>query len=164
MPVFYLDTSAILKRYRTERGTDVVNELYESQTRNDALITSHFSCLEFESVAARALKGNLLSREAYNVMLGSFADDLTRSLHLIEMDGETINYAVVGAREHGLRAGDALQFGAAYLGLKRSPGLDYVFVGSDKELARAVAGFTDLEVLNPEADGAMERLERLRRE
>ena len=95
MPVFYLDTSAILKRYRTEKGTDVVNKLYERQARGDVLVTSHFSCLELESVAVRALNGHLLSREAYNVMLGSFADDLTRSLRLIEMDGETINYAVV---------------------------------------------------------------------
>ena len=45
MPVFHLDTSAILKRYRTENGTDVVNELYEGLTTRDALITSYFSCL-----------------------------------------------------------------------------------------------------------------------
>jgi hypothetical protein len=31
MAVFYLDTSAVLKRYRTEKGTDVVDALYESQ-------------------------------------------------------------------------------------------------------------------------------------
>lgn len=29
MAVIYLDTSAIVKRYRTEKGTDVVEELYE---------------------------------------------------------------------------------------------------------------------------------------
>ena len=70
MAVYYLDTSAILKRYRTEKGTDVVDALYEA-TRPDAgqaggprglmdalresisarrrLYTSHFTCLEVES-------------------------------------------------------------------------------------------------------------------
>jgi predicted nucleic acid-binding protein len=32
MAVFYLDTSAVLKRYRTEKGTDVVTQLYEGST------------------------------------------------------------------------------------------------------------------------------------
>jgi hypothetical protein len=122
MPVFDLDTSAILKRYRTEKGTNVVNELYDGQTTRDALVTSYFSCLEFESVAARALRGHLLSREAYNVMLGSFAEDLSRSVSLIEMDGDAITYAIEGARQHGLRPGDAVQFGAAFLASEQSVG------------------------------------------
>src|SRR5262245_63859774 len=66
MATFYLDTSAVLKRYRTETGTDVVEELYEGRASQDSLITSLFTCLEFESVVIRALKGKLLTQEAYD--------------------------------------------------------------------------------------------------
>ena len=97
-------------------------------------------------------------------MLGSFAEDLSRTVSLIEMDGDVITYAIDGARQRGLRPGDAIQFGAAFLASKKSTGNDYVFVGSDKELLNAFARFVNVEVLNPEADGALERLKRLRTE
>ena len=37
MVVYYLDTSAILKRYKTEKGTDVVDKLYASGLVNEAI-------------------------------------------------------------------------------------------------------------------------------
>ena len=55
MLVFYLDTSAILKRYRTEEGTPIVDGHYDTSSRN-LLLTSQFACLEFEAVASRALR------------------------------------------------------------------------------------------------------------
>ena len=76
MAIFYLDTSAILKRYRTENGTDVVSELYEQLASRDLLLTSHFACLEFECVAARALKAKLLTPAAHNMLLGGLARDI----------------------------------------------------------------------------------------
>ncbi len=76
MPIYYLDTSAVLKRHRTEKGSDVVAELYEGLAKNEALVTSHFTCLEVESVAARARKGKALGRDAYDAMLAAFARDL----------------------------------------------------------------------------------------
>jgi predicted nucleic acid-binding protein len=39
MVVCYLDTSAILKRYRTEKGTEVVEGLYD--LRDGFLVASH---------------------------------------------------------------------------------------------------------------------------
>jgi hypothetical protein len=41
MPLYYLDTSALLKRYRTEIGTRVVDALFSARTRDELLITSH---------------------------------------------------------------------------------------------------------------------------
>jgi len=40
MAVFYLDTSAILKRYRTESGSPTVDDLYDRQGAHDTLLTS----------------------------------------------------------------------------------------------------------------------------
>ena len=69
MPFYYLDTFALLKRYRTENGTDVLDPIFSGRTQHEFFITSHFTAVEIESVAARALKGRLLSKKAQGVLL-----------------------------------------------------------------------------------------------
>ena len=50
MTVFYLDTSAIVKRYRTEKGTEFIDRLFkEIETSEHRLATSFLSVLEFVS-------------------------------------------------------------------------------------------------------------------
>jgi hypothetical protein len=68
-PLYYLDTSALLKRYRTETGHPGSLLGQEDET----LVTSHFSSLEVEAMASRALKGRILTRKAYDILLGLFA-------------------------------------------------------------------------------------------
>lgn len=156
MAVYYLDTSAVLKRYRTEKGTDVVTELYEARTGGDSLLTSHFTCLEVESVAARALKGRMLTQRAYDSLLGAFARDLTEHLYLLPVESALINEAIYAARRHAVRAPDAIHVASAELA-KRDSRDDFVFVASDRELLTA-AESAGVETLNPEGDGAIERL------
>jgi len=163
MALLYLDTSAILKRYRTEKGTDVVRELYEDRSISGTLVTSHFSCLEFESVAARALKGKLLTQQAYDAMLGSFSQDLGNYLRLVEMSGDIINDAIDAARKYALRAPDAIQLASAE---SRKPTIaffvgTFVFVSSDKDLL-AAAESAGMKTLDPEAEDAMEKLRSIR--
>ena len=158
MAVFYLDTSAVLKRYRTEKGTDVVTQLYEGSTSRDVLLTSSFTCLEVESVAARALKGRVLSQEAYDALLGSFSRDLVEYLALLPSSREKITDAIDAARTYALRAADAVHLAAGKAGdalIKSDGGL--MFVCSDKELL-AAAEAAGMETLNPEADEALEKL------
>lgn len=161
MPTFYLDTSAVLKRYRTEKGTDVVTELYEGAAPTDILVTSYFTCLEIESVTARALKGRLLTHEAHDVLLGTFSQDVGDYLLLLSFDSGLINEAIDAARRLALRPADAIHFAAAQEGNRRVTGGEYVFVASDKELLAATeaAGMT---ILDPEANGAIAQLRKLR--
>lgn len=65
MPMFYLETSALLKKYRTERGTDVVRELFEGKSDAEAFITSYFTVLEVISVARRLLAAATLNRRLH---------------------------------------------------------------------------------------------------
>ena len=155
MAVYYLDTSAVLKRYRTEKGTDVVTELYEARTEGDSLLTSHFTCLEVESVAARALKGRLLTQRAYDSLPGAFARDLTEHLDLLPVAGTLVNEAIYAARRHAVRAADAIHVASAELAKRDSP--DFVFVASDHELLTA-AEAAGMETFNPEGDEAIGRL------
>src|SRR3954463_1716157 len=137
MAIFYLDTSAILKRYRTEKGTDVLSELYEHLASHDALLTSHFACLEFESVAARALKRRLLNQQAYDALLGGLSDDVGEFLMILEFGGEIVNAAIAAARRYSLRAPDSIHIAAAHHADQLIKGGQFVFVASDKELLAA---------------------------
>lgn len=71
MVVYYLDTSAILKRYRTERGTEVVEALY-----------------------GKLLKGKSLTEEAYDALLTAFAADLGDPLYAMPVTSRIINEAI----------------------------------------------------------------------
>jgi predicted nucleic acid-binding protein len=61
--MLYLDTSAILKRYKTERGTDVVDRLFESK---EDLVTSQYACVEVCATAVRAYTGKVIDGDAYD--------------------------------------------------------------------------------------------------
>ena len=161
MAVYYLDTSAVLKRYRTEKGSDVVTELYEARAVGDSLMTSHFTCLEVESVAARALKGRVLTQHAYEALLGAFARDLTEHLYLLPLAGSLVNEAIYAARRHAVRAPDAIHVASAERTNRDSPN-DFVFVASDLELLSA-AEAAGVETFNPEAEGAIELLREWRK-
>jgi predicted nucleic acid-binding protein len=171
MAVFYLDASAVLKRYRTEKGTDVIDALYESVKRPrelmDAireslaggrkLVTSHFTCLEVESVAARTLKGKSVIDFEYSTLLGSFAQDLRDYVRLEPFGGELLNYAIEATRRTRLRPADSIQFASALHVRARDEKGEFVLVASDKELLKAAEG-AGIKTLDPEAEGAMEAL------
>ena len=160
MPLYYLDTSALLKRYRTEIGTRVLDALFSARTRDELVITSHFTAAEVESVAARALKGRLLTKKAHAVLLSLFADDLENVLIVLPVSTVLLSEAAAVARNYALRASDALHLATA-LRARQASATEIVFTASDKELVEAAgrAGFT---VLNPETENALAALHETR--
>jgi len=160
MPLYYLDTSALLKRYRTENGTRVLDALFSARTRDELLITSHFTAAEVESVAARALKGRLLTKKAYAVLLSLFVDDLENVLVVLPVSTVLLSEAAAVARNSALRASDALHLATA-LRARQASAVAIVFTASDKELIEAArrSGFM---VLNPESKNALASLDALR--
>lgn len=58
MTVFYLDTSALVKRYKTEEGSEAIDHLYEELPMGSHLATSFLSVLEFVSAIRRLLTAN----------------------------------------------------------------------------------------------------------
>src|SRR5262249_55895184 len=153
-------TSALLKRYRTENGTRVLDALFSARTRDELLITSHFTAAEVESVAARALKGRLLTKKAYAVLLSLFVDDLENVLVVLPVSTVLLSEAAAVARNSALRASDALHL-ATPLRARQASAVAIVFTASDKELIEAArrSGFM---VLNPESKNALASLDALR--
>ena len=172
MPVFYLDTSAVLKRYRTETGTDVVDAIYDerhtpsviksifSGRRSDVLVTSYFTCLEVESVASRMLRGKLLDEKSYKALLNSFASDIDHHMTVLPVSSGLIRSAIDAAREFALRPGDSLHAATAQMAVDSQD--DTIFVSSDKRLLEVAADDALMRVLDPESPNAMEQLHVIR--
>ena len=157
MSVFYLESSALFKRYRTEKGTDVVNTIFAGRTQADIFVTSRLTTLEMESAAARGLKSRTITRQAHGAMVRAFADDLG-NIVVLPLNGRIISEGEQAARKYSLRALDALHFSTALLVRQTSPA-GTVLVTADHEVADAgrTAGF---HVLNPEDQNAMQELAR----
>lgn len=162
MAIYYLETSALLKRYRTEQGTATVNDIFRSKLRNEVLLTSYFTALEVEAVVARALKGRILTREALIALLGRFAEDLNESVALQPVSNIVLSDSIDQVRRYALRAPDAIHLAAA-LRVSQAALVATIFVTSDNELLRAARN-EGLEILDPQHPNAAEHLERFRKD
>src|SRR5438552_15678664 len=72
MPVFYLDTSALVKRYRSEAGTDVVEQLLKNPRPEDRFFLSFLSILELTSGILRLAKAGQLRDATATQVLAQF--------------------------------------------------------------------------------------------
>ena len=167
MPAFYLDTSALAKRYKSEPGSDVLDELFANAGR-DPLVTSYLSFLDTLAIARRLYSSRELTRRGYEALLGTITDDFLSILVVQPLHDEVVNRATEVSRDYGLEGSDALQVATALLtgatgtvaGLAQSLG-PCVLVSSDRRMLsvyRQLGG----QGLDPEAEGAMELLRRTR--
>jgi len=76
MPVFYLDTSALVKRYRTELGTEVVEELLGNPRPQDRFFVSFLSIIELTSGVLRLARGGQLREDIAQEILARFRHDV----------------------------------------------------------------------------------------
>ena len=153
MVIFYLDTSALLKRYRTEQGTDVVTELLVTPTPDDRLYISFLAVLEFTSGILRLVRGGQLAVSIADGILARFRQDVRDFSRIWPLNEEITNSAVAVVEEHRLRSGDAIHLATALAIGSVQPEVLFVLVSSDHELldAAAAAGLTVLDPAEPRA-------------
>lgn len=149
MPIFYLDTSALVKRYRTEPGTEVV-------------FVSFLSVLELTSAILRLARGGELREDTAGEILASFRRHLHDLLEVWPLADEITAAAVSAVQRHSLRSADALHFASAEKIAALAPGTKVVMVSSDLELLDA-AEAAGLTALDPQAPGSAVKLKQLRR-
>ncbi|MEM2998265.1 MAG: type II toxin-antitoxin system VapC family toxin [Thermoproteota archaeon] len=71
MIAFYFDTSALIKRYRKEAGSEVLDKVFKLEEHG--FTTCFWTILEFiVAFSARRRKGEL-SGEAFNMLVSSFS-------------------------------------------------------------------------------------------
>ena len=157
MSAYYLETSALLKRYQTELGSEVVAELLDGRRAGDVFATSHFSVLEFNAVVARMLKGREIRRRQHERLIATFL----RDVRVLDVDDALIDAALGLLPQYALRAPDALHVAAAGRFSGNFAPNDLYVVSGDRDIGEACRGYP-LRYIDPEAPGALAYVRSLR--
>ena len=151
MSVFYLDTSVIVKRYRTEEGTEFVDMLFDKviDTKEHSLVTSTISILEYVAAMRRIQKANIISEDDFNDAISIFRKDMDH-FSLRPFNDELLAKTINVVMDHALRTVDSIHL-ATVLELKEMMAKideDTILVSNDNEMCDA-AKKEDLAVLKP---------------
>jgi predicted nucleic acid-binding protein len=107
--ILYMDTSALIKRYIEEAGSEeVVALMHEADMIGTALITR----VEMAGTITRAMRGNRLPEQDGLEILQDFRSDWS-GFQLIHIDHALIARADSLASIHGLRGYDAVHLACA---------------------------------------------------
>ena len=142
MAGYFLDTSAIVKRYVQETGTPWIRELTRRGT-TDPIYLAGITTVELTSAVARRRQGGSLSTSRVGSILARFQTHAARRYVVIDVTTALLATAANLADSHALRAYDAVQLAAALEVNRRShaAGRGYItLISADKELNAAAAG------------------------
>jgi predicted nucleic acid-binding protein len=107
--IVYLDSSAVVKRYVTERGSEQVHRLMETTA---AMGTGVVTRTEVVAALAKAVRVGALAQEAAAEARSTFESDWPDYVRLAVSEGVT-GRAAGFAWSHGLRGYDAIHLAAA---------------------------------------------------
>jgi predicted nucleic acid-binding protein len=139
MAVYFFDSSAIVKRYVNETGSNFVENLANLKKGN-LILLARITQVEIASAIARRLKGGSLTQTDALDALTLFQHDLTNNYFIIEVTSNLLYEAMNLATKHALRGYDAVQLAAALeINSERiSQGLQaLILVSADSELNTA---------------------------
>lgn len=112
MEPFYLDSSALVKRYSAERGTAWVVSLTNPATGH-ALCTVWLTRVEMVSALHRKVRtGEVAPADAQRAE-ARFAADWRRQYRVMEVTAGIVEHAALLARQYPLRGYDAVHLAAA---------------------------------------------------
>lgn len=152
MRYFYLDASALAKRYAPEPGTPVVHHLFARLTP-DRLVVLNVGIAEVVSILARKRNGRVISRPTYSQAMINFRVEVINEARLQKILPFTalVMAALALISQHSINATDAILLRSALdLAVSlRARGDDLVLVASDGRLLRA-ARAEGLIAFNPE--------------
>ena len=150
MPAYFLDTSALVKRYVHEIGSTWVEAVTDPVTGN-AIYILWMTEVEVTSAITRRQRGGTLSATDAATALAQFRQDLANEYNSIEVTPALLTTAVALVETHGLRAYDAVQLAAATTlqAYRATLALtNLIFVSADHDLNTA-AGAEGLSVEDP---------------
>jgi predicted nucleic acid-binding protein len=110
--VYFFDSSALVKRYAQETGSDWIVALTEPSAGH-SLYIARITAVEVVSALSRRQRGGSISESDASTAMAAFRHDLTHQYRVIEMTPSVITQAMELAETHGLRGYDAVQLSAA---------------------------------------------------
>lgn len=144
--IYYLDTSALVKRYFEEPGTENINQLL-AQGRIYA--TSLLTYAEMLAAFARKHKARELPSAEYRNLVRQFEIEWKR-FHIVSLKDDMIPLLRAAIMKHHLRGADGVHLASA-LYLEQSIHDEVMMIASDRELLIA-AKKAKLRVMNPAGD------------
>jgi predicted nucleic acid-binding protein len=143
--VYYFDSSALVKRYALETGTDWIKRLCEKEGNVQAI--AHIGLVELAAALASKQRGGFLSLDEYDQLLAELVQDTQADYLLIAIDKVVIDYAIALTRRHKLRGYDAIHLTYALalqqiLAAEGWPALTFVAADNDLLTAASAEGLS----------------------
>ncbi|MGH7321414.1 MAG: type II toxin-antitoxin system VapC family toxin [Candidatus Rokuibacteriota bacterium] len=129
-----MDTSALIKRFVSEKGTLLVSALVR---RDPPIATAKIAYAEVYAGLARRHRAGDLSASEHTRVCREFEDDWPTYLQ-VDLRGEILRMARDLVQRHPLRGFDAIHLASA-LSLRMALGEEIRFVAADARLLRAAA-------------------------
>ncbi len=146
MSICFIDSSALVKRYRHEVGSNRLSALMKA---TDQMLIARLTIVEVSSALVRRAQESKTSGDDFGIALDIFDAEVDDSFDVVELERQVIDGAVHMARKHALRGADAIQLACALLSRAELPGPpDFYLVSADDEL-NAAAAAEGLRVENP---------------
>ena len=149
MALLYLDTSALVKIYISERGSERMVELASSDA--NSLATCAITQVEFHSAVdrRRRRRGGDVGEDAAERAVERFNRRFRSEVFRYPVDDQTLDLACALVHRYALRAYDAVHLAACLFLLRLGARDDLTFISADRRLLTA-ARSEGLAVLNPE--------------
>ena len=144
MPRLFFDTSALVKRYYEEEGSETVDELIEAED-SEVVITS-LAVVEVASALRRKRNRDEITSDDVSRLLSSFFEEALAEFTILPMDDSFSETALDLVLRSDLRTLDSLQLAAALSIVTETS--TPVFVCADRQLAD-VAAERGLETRHP---------------
>jgi uncharacterized protein len=143
---YFLDSTAFVKLFVQEAGTETIIRLMETTEDNRKLISAGTQLEVYSALKRRERDGGISPADS----------EAARGILRVEaarMVQQPLNPAVLEAARqlldrHELRSADALQLGAAVVAREMFQGMEITFVSADQRLLNA-AKAEHFEILNP---------------
>jgi len=140
---YYFDSSAAVKRYAPEMGSEWVKSIIESAKRPTVYL-GQIGIVEIAAALSRKVRTRELTQRDYEAALWLFLVDVRDEEYVIApLSDQVVELAVDLTRRHPLRGYDAVHLAtaailnAALLSAELSP---LVFVSADRDLCAAARG------------------------
>ncbi len=151
MTDYYLDSSALVKRYADELGSVWVRWITDPQARHTILLAEITLAEVAAALAAKQRSPGGITQEQRDRILSRFLQDCEEHFLLLPIDRPVLDRAVELTQRHRLRGYDAVQLAAALVASETVRSQDIfppIFVAADNYLITAATA-ESLSVENP---------------
>ena len=147
----YLDTSALIKRFVAEPGSELVQKLV---TREGPVATAKIAYAEIYAALNRKKREGHLSTRDYRLVCEEFEDDWQAYVR-VDLQDEILSLCRDLTERHPLRGFDAVHLASALI-LQRDLGEKIAFTAADARLLEAAAAEDLLSVNVEKPPGAFD--------